>query len=172
MGTNSIRYFLWAFLLILLQALIYIQINLWTHGIIIISAFIISTYPTHWGRNAVLFMGFFVGVLFDTIYMSGGLHTIASLSVGYFAPFLRQYVFDVDALDFQEKWCFVGFNQIRNTIYFGGLSFFYLIIYFSLLFFSLKHIFLISLSSFLSAFLTTLFIFPIYNFLRKRLIRR
>ena len=172
MGTISIRYFLWVSILILLQVLIFIQINLWTHGIVLISAFAIATYPTHWGRNAALLMSFLIGVLFDTIYMSGGLHTIASLGIGYFAPFLRQYIFDVDALDFQEKWCFVGFNQIRNTIYFGGLSLLYLVIYFSLLFFSFKHIFLISLSSILSALLSTLFIFPFYNFLRKRLIRR
>jgi hypothetical protein len=103
--------------------------------------------------------------------MSGGLHTLAALVAGYFAPLFRTSIFDVDALDMKEKWCFVGFNQIRNTIYFGGVSFVYLLVYYTLLFFSFKHTFLVISSAILSTILTTLFIFPLCNFLRKRLIR-
>ena len=171
MGINNIGYFLWVATLVLLQTLILLTINLWTHGIIVVAAFALATYPVFWGRNAVLIMSFCVGLLFDILYMSGGLHTIAALVAGYFAPLFRTSIFDVDALDMKEKWCFVGFNQIRNTIYFGGVSFVYLLVYYTLLFFSFKHTFLVISSAILSTILTTLFIFPLCNFLRKRLIR-
>lgn len=171
MGINNLGYFLWVIALVLVQSLLLIPINLWIHGIVVVAGFALATYPVFWGRNAVLIMSFFVGVLFDIIYMSGGLHTIAALVTGYLAPFFRTSIFDVDALDIKEKWCFVGFNQVRNTIYFGGVSFVYLLVYFSLLFFSFKHIFLVIYSAVFSSLITTLFIFPLCNFLRKRLIR-
>ena len=137
----------------------------------VIAAFALATYPVCWNRNAVLDMSFSVGIHFDIIYTSGGLHTIAALVTGYFAPLLRASIFDVEALDIKEKWCFVGFNQVRNTIYFGGVSFVYLLVYFAFLFFSFQHIFLVISSAVFSSLLTTLFIFPLCNFLRKRLIR-
>ena len=171
MGINNIGYFFWVLILVLVQTLLLIPINLWSHGIIVVSAFALATYPVFWTRNAVLIMSFCVGIIFDIIYMSGGLHTISALVCGYVAPFFRSSIFDVDALDINEKWCFVGFNQVRNTIYFGGVSFVYLLVYFTLLFFSFKHIFLVIYSAVLSSILTTLFIFPLCNFLRKRLIR-
>ena len=171
MGINNIGYFLWVALLVLVQTLLLIPISLWTHGIVVIAAFALATYPVYWNRNAVLVMSFCVGILFDIIYASGGLHTIAALATGYFAPLLRASIFDVEALDIKEKWCFVGFNQVRNTIYFGGVSFVYLLVYFALLFFSFQHIFLVISSAVFSSLLTTLFIFPLCNFLRKRLIR-
>lgn len=171
MGINNIGYFLWVALLVLVQTLLLIPISLWTHGIVVIAAFALATYPVYWNRNAVLVMSFCVGILFDIIYASGGLHTIAALVTGYFAPLLRASIFDVEALDIKEKWCFVGFNQVRNTIYFGGVSFVYLLVYFALLFFSFQHIFLVISSAVFSSLLTTLFIFPLCNFLRKRLIR-
>ncbi|MGB1050400.1 MAG: hypothetical protein ACPGYF_00455 [Chitinophagales bacterium] len=171
MGINNIGYFLWVALLVLVQTLLLIPISLWTHGIVVIAAFALATYPVFWNRNAVLVMSFCVGILFDIIYTSGGLHTIAALVTGYFAPLLRASIFDVEALDIKEKWCFVGFNQVRNTIYFGGVSFVYLLVYFALLFFSFQHIFLVISSAVFSSLLTTLFIFPLCNFLRKRLIR-
>lgn len=171
MGINNIGYFFWVALLVLIQTLLLIPISLWTHGIVVIAAFALATYPVYWNRNAVLVMSFCVGILFDIIYTSGGLHTIAALVTGYFAPLLRASIFDVEALDIKEKWCFVGFNQVRNTIYFGGVSFVYLLVYFALLFFSFQHIFLVISSAVFSSLLTTLFIFPLCNFLRKRLIR-
>ena len=171
MGINNIGYFLWVALLVLVQTLLLIPISLWTHGIVVIAAFALATYPVFWNRNAVLVMSFCVGILFDIIYTSGGLHTISALVTGYIAPLLRASIFDVEALDIKEKWCFVGFNQVRNTIYFGGVSFVYLLVYFALLFFSFQHIFLVISSAVFSSLLTTLFIFPLCNFLRKRLIR-
>ena len=171
MAINNIGYFFWVALLVLIQTLLLIPISLWTHGIVVIAAFALATYPVFWNRNAVLVMSFCVGILFDIIYTSGGLHTIAALVTGYFAPLLRASIFDVEALDIKEKWCFVGFNQVRNTIYFGGVSFVYLLVYFALLFFSFQHIFLVISSAVFSSLLTTLFIFPLCNFLRKRLIR-
>ena len=68
MGINNIGYFFWVALLVLVQTLLLIPISLWTHGIVVIAAFALATYPVFWNRNAVLVMSFCVGILFDIIF--------------------------------------------------------------------------------------------------------
>ena len=97
MNSITLKAFASFFIVVLLQVLIFNQINLF--GYINPMLYILFLINYRFDQNQTLFilMGFIIGFSIDLMSQTGGAHTIASLTISFLRPLLIRNTFGITA---------------------------------------------------------------------------
>ncbi len=158
---NSIRFVV----LILLQVLLFNQINLFGYVNPYIYLLFIILYPIMENRAAFIFTSFLLGLVIDIFSDSGGIHAAACVSVAYIRPAILRFAFGIN-YEFQA----VHLSKTPLAQRFTYLAIIILVhhlIIFSLDFFSFTHILSILNRTLLSGAFTLilcLIIIPLFSY--------
>jgi rod shape-determining protein MreD len=126
---NSVRFVV----LVLAQAFIFNNIDLWGYINPYIYVLFILLYPISKNETLLLFLAFFLGLSIDFFSDSGGIHAASSLVIAYFRPWVLKFSF--------------GVSYEYNTIKVSHTNFGRRLTYISILV-TLHHLVLFSLESF------------------------
>lgn len=85
------RFFLYSALLILLQSLIFDQINLFGFSNPMVYVLLFITYRFNLDQFNFILIGFAVGLILDLLTQTAGGHTIASLSIVFLRPVIIRF---------------------------------------------------------------------------------
>ena len=150
---NTIRYIIF----VLLQVLIFNNINLFGYLNPSIYIIFIFLYPLRKEKGNFLIISFLLGLTIDILLNSGGINAAATLFIAYFRLPILSYVIRKNDFDYQL------FN-IRAISYGKSISYIFLItlihnlIIYSLEYFSFNDFFEIIKKTFLSTFFTVIII--------------
>jgi len=150
--------------LVLVQVLIFNQMNLF--GFINPMIYLLFLILYRFDQNQTLFiiMGFLTGFMIDILSQTGGANTIASLSVSYLRPFIIRNTFGISAELLKS------FNSdlrtINKSIFLVSFVFIHHLIYFFVLYFSWDAILLILKGTFLTTLFSLILILILSSFSR------
>ena len=112
---NSIRFVVF----LLLQILIFNNINLFGYLNPYPYVLFILLYPVNSNKSVLLLSSFTMGILLDMFCNSGGIHTMASLVLAYIRPSLFKFAF---GLSYEYQTVKIQTSPLKKQLIFIGFS--------------------------------------------------
>lgn len=165
MFPDIIRFIFVGILLLLLQFFVVQEVNFGTWIKPMPYIYILFILPFQTNRFLVLFTGFLMGFVLDSISDTYGMHAAAGVSLAFIKYHSDRLILDVDAIQLQGNSfltpAWKGFGYF--AIYTLALTFLHHVVFFSLDYFKLSAFFLILAVSFLSSIVSFLFILLFFS---------
>ncbi|OIQ38116.1 MAG: rod shape-determining protein MreD [Bacteroidetes bacterium MedPE-SWsnd-G1] len=131
---DFIKNIIWLFLLVLLQVLIFNNINLFGYTNPLIYVVFVFYYPLKKEKGAFLFLSFLLGLFIDFFSNSGGIHAAATLFIAYMRlPLLTSilnktdfdyHLFNIRSISFIKAFSFISIQVLIHHLIVFSLDYF------------------------------------------------
>ena len=117
-------------------------------------------------QTLLILLSFLLGFLIDFLSQSGGAHTIASLTIGFLRPLIIRYSFG-DTMELPQSY-FSDSRTLNKLFFLVLLTVIHHLIYFTLIYFSLDAILLITKNTIFTSFFSLILMVITLNFYPNR----
>ncbi|MDT0553259.1 rod shape-determining protein MreD [Urechidicola vernalis] len=131
---DFIKNIIWLFLLVLLQVLIFNNINLFGYTNPLIYVVFVFYYPLKKEKGAFLFLSFLLGLFIDFFSNSGGIHAAATLFIAFIRlPLLTSilnktdfdyHLFNIRSISFFKAFSFISIQVLIHHLIVFSLDYF------------------------------------------------
>ena len=158
---KTIKYTLQFILLILIQAFVLNNINLFGYLNPYLYILFLIIYHFNNNQSETIFLGFILGFSLDLISQSSGAHTIACLTIGFLRPYFAIFSFRLKLSELPENLISKEARTLNKIGFLFLMIFVHHFILFFIIFLDIKSIFLILKNTFFTTVFSIIVIWPV-----------